>query len=142
MHPKRLAGLVVALAVVACDPTAPVVIGISTGGDNGGGGPHALVFGVQPSSAVVDNIMTPSIQVVAQDTLGNLDRTFGGTVTIALGTNPSGGFLEGITSVVLVSGVANFGNLSVDKPGSGYTLVATAPGATSATSAGFTIVAP
>lgn len=141
MHPMRLTGLVLALAVVACDPTAPVIIGISTGG-GGGGGAHTLTFKVQPSGAVVDQIITPGIQVAARDTLGNTDPTFTGTVTIALGSNPSGARLDGSTTVALVSGIARFGDLSVDKVGDGYTLVATAPGATSATSAGFAIVAP
>ena len=141
MHPMRLTGLVLALAVVACDPTAPVIIGISTGGGGGGGG-HTLAFTVQPSGAVVDQIITPAIQVAARDTLGNTDPTFTGTVTIAPGSNPSGARLDGSTTVALVSGIARFGDLSVDKVGNGYTLVATAPGATSATSAGFSIVAP
>ena len=141
MHPMRLTGLVLTLAVVACDPTAPVIIGISTGG-GGGGGAHTLAFIVQPSGAVVDQIITPGIQVAARDTLGNTDPTFTGTVTIALGSNPSGARLDGSTTVALVSGIARFGDLSVDKVGDGYTLVAAAPGATSATSAGFAIVAP
>jgi len=143
MHPMRLTGLVLTLAVVACDPTAPVIIGISTGGGGGGGGgAHTLAFIVQPSSAVVDQIITPGIQVAARDTLGNTDPTFTGTVSIALGSNPSGARLDGSTTVALVSGIARFGDLRVDKVGAGYTLVATAPGATSATSAGFSIVAP
>jgi hypothetical protein len=142
MHPMRLTGLVLALAVVACDPTAPTLIGFANGGGNGGGGAHTLAFIVQPSGAVVGQIITPGIQVAARDTLGNTDPTFTGTVTIALGSNPSGARPDGTTTVALVSGIALFGDLSVDKVGDGYTLVATAPGATSATSAGFSIVAP
>ena len=141
MHPMRLTGLVLALTAVACDPTAPVVIGISTGG-GGGGGAHTLAFIVQPSGAVVDQIITPAIQVAARDTLGNTDPAFTGTVTIALGSNPNGASLNGTTTVALVSGIALFGDLSVDKVGNGYTLVATVAGATSATSGAFAIVAP
>jgi hypothetical protein len=139
MHPLRLATLVVVIGVAACDPTARVITGIS-GGGGGGSGPHTLAFVVQPSGAAVGQVITPSIQVAARDTLGGTDPTFAGTVTIAVGTNPTGGFLGGTTSAVLVSGIANFGNLTVSKAGSGYTLVASAPGATSATSSGFAIV--
>jgi len=142
MHPMRLTGLVLALAVVACDPTAPVIIGISTGGGGGGGGAHTLAFIVQPSGAVVDQIITPAIQVAARDTLGNTDPTFTGSVTVELGANPSGAFLNGTKTADLVSGIARFGALTVDKVGNGYTLVATALGATSATSGGFAIAAP
>jgi hypothetical protein len=142
VHPKRLAGLAVAVVVAACNPTAPVVIGFANGGGGGGSGAHALAFTVQPAGAVVGEIITPAIQVAALDTLGNTDRSFSGTVTIALGANPSGAVLHGTKAVDLVAGVARFGDLSVDKVGNRYTLVATAPGATATTSGGFAIVAP
>ncbi len=139
MHPKRLAGLVVAVVVAACDPTAPARLGFANGG-GGGGGAHTLAFTVQPAGAVVGEIITPPIQVGAQDTLGNTDPNFIGTVTVALGANPSGAVLHGTKAVDLVAGVARFGDLSVDKVGNGYTLVATTPGATATTTAAFAIV--
>src|SRR2546427_2144 len=58
---------------------------------------------------------------------------FTGSVTVALGTNPSGGTLAGTTTVTAASGVATFGTLSVDKVGTGYTLAAAATGLTGAT---------
>ena len=87
-------------------------------------------------------IMTPAITVVARDTLGNIDVTFSGSVTVELAANTDGAFLDGTKTVAAVSGVASFGDLSVDKAGSGFTLVATATGAALATSAAFNIVAP
>src|SRR2546427_9621758 len=64
---------------------------------------------------------------------------FTGSVTVALGTNPSGGTLAGTTTVTAASGVATFGTLSVDKVGTGYTLAAAATGLTGATSGSFNV---
>jgi len=62
-------------------------------------------------------------------------------VTVAIGTNPAGGTLTGTTVVATDdNGVASFGDLSIDTPGT-YTLTATSPGLISATSAAFTITA-
>lgn len=139
MHRIRLAGLVVLALSSACDPTAKVITGISS---DGGPGQVALSFFSQPPGAAAGEIMTPAITVVARDTLGNTDATFSGTVTIVLAGNTGGAFLDGTKSVAAVSGVASFGDLSVDKVGTGFILVASAPGATPATSGTFEIVAP
>jgi len=142
MHPIRWAALVVAVAVAACDPTGSLVTGICCGGTGGGSSDHSVAFIVQPSDAATGDVITPAIQVAVRDTLGNTDPNFVGSVSVAFGANPSGAFLNGTPTVDVVSGIARFGDLSVTKVGSGYTLVATATGATSATSAGFSIIAP
>jgi hypothetical protein len=139
MHPRRLAGLVVVALVTACDPSATVITGIS---HEGGTTQDVLVFSSQPPGAVAGEIMTPAITVVARDTLGNTDATFAGNVTVILAGNTGGASLDGTKTVAAVSGVARFGDLSVDRVGSGFLLVASAPGATSTTSAAFEIVAP
>ncbi len=139
MHPMRWAGLVTVIALAACDGTAPVITGVSS---SGGTTSDVLAFSSQPSGGTAGNIMTPAITVVARDTLGNTDVTFSGSVTVALADNTDGAFLDGTKTVAVVSGVASFGDLSVDKAGSGFTLVATATGATSATSVAFAITAP
>ena len=90
---------------------------------------------------MLTNVITPAIQVQVQDTLGNVDTSFTASVTVAIGTNPVGGRLSGTTSVTPVNGVALFGDLSIDRAGTGYTLSATAPGATGATSASFNVSA-
>lgn len=107
-----------------------------------GGTTRVLAFTVQPSNAVAGEIITPAIQVAARDTLGNTDVTFTGTVTLTLSTNPTGATLRGTRSVVAVLGVASFGDLSVDRAGTGYTLRAAASGASPTTSSAFTITAP
>jgi len=100
-----------------------------------------LAFRVQPSNVTAGNIMTPALQVQIQDTLGNVDTSFTASVTIALGTNPVGGRISGTTSVAPVNGVALFGDLIIDKAGTGYTLAASASAATGATSASFDVIA-
>src|SRR5207249_1397583 len=98
-----------------------------------------LVFTVQPSNTAAGAAITPAVQVTAQDALGNTASGFTGTGTVALGTNPTGATLAGTTTVTAAGGVATFGTLSVDKVGTGYTLAATAPGLSGATSSAFTV---
>jgi len=101
-----------------------------------------LTFSVQPTTTPVGASITPAVQVTAQDAQGNTAPGFTGSVTVAIGTNPGSGTLSGTTTVAAVGGVATFGNLSINHPGTGYTLTATASGLTGATSAAFTINSP
>jgi hypothetical protein len=109
--------------------------------------PTGLVFTVQPSNALPYPLATiqPPVQVTAVDAHGNPAPSFNGLVTIAIGHDASllgNAHLYGTTAVPAVSGVATFSNLSIDQPGIGYTLVATASGLTGAESASFTILTP
>src|SRR5262249_29766745 len=63
------------------------------------------------------------------------------SVTVTLGANPGGAVLSGTTTVRVSAGVATFANLSLNQPGSGYTLVATSGALTGATSAAFAVTA-
>ena len=101
-----------------------------------------LVFTVQPSNAVAGSAISPAVKVAAQDDAGGTVASFGNPITITLGTNPGGGTLSGTTTVTPVNGVATFSNLSIDKAGNGYTLVASATALTSAASAPFNVTAP
>ncbi|HEX4600692.1 MAG TPA: PKD domain-containing protein [Gemmatimonadales bacterium] len=98
-----------------------------------------LTFTAQPTTTSAGAAISPPVRVAAQDGAGNTDGTFTGTITIALGTNPSGGTLTGTQSVNAVNGVATFSNLSIGTPGSGYTLQASASSLTGATSAAFNV---
>jgi len=98
-----------------------------------------LAFTVQPASTIAGVAISPAVRVAAQDNFGNTVPTFGGTITMAIATNPSGGVLSGTTAVAAVSGVATFSNLRIDQPGTGYTLRGTATGLTLATSNAFNI---
>src|SRR6059058_4152657 len=122
--------------------TAPAT-GLSGGTSNdfsiAAGAATQLAFTVQPSNAVAGRTISPAVQVSARDAQGNLVTGFVGSVTMALGTNPGGSTLGGTTTVPAVSGVASFGNLSLDKVGTGYTLTAAAAGPTGATSNSFNV---
>src|SRR5439155_1322969 len=100
-----------------------------------------LAFTVQPSNTTAGSTISPAVQVAAQDDAGNTVAGFGTDITIALGNNPGGGMLSGTKTVTPVNGVATFSTLSINNPGTGYTLVATttAPSVTGATSAAFNI---
>src|SRR5213078_2423229 len=100
-----------------------------------------LVFTVQPSAEAAGAVITPAVQVTARDSLGNTATSFSGTVTVAIGTNPSGGVLSGTTNPSAVNGVATFADLRIDKAGAGYTLTAAATGLTGSNSTAFTISA-
>ena len=126
--------------ISACGGPGSGLVGIATSGGGGGtsgGSADVLSFFGQPSSATEGQLMA-AVEVGAIDSVSNLDTTFTGAITITLGSNPSGAALNGTTTVRAASGVATFGNLTIDKAGI-YTLVATASGTTSVTSSAFAI---
>jgi hypothetical protein len=61
----------------------------------------------------------------------------GKSVTVAIKSNPGGGSLSGTLTAVTVNGVATFGDLRIDKAGTGYTLSVGAAGLFGATSTSF-----
>ena len=63
----------------------------------------------------------------------------GTQVTASIQANPGGGTLSGSTTAASSNGVADFGNLQINKAGTGYDLAASASGFTAATSAFFTV---
>jgi len=103
-----------------------------------------LIFTTQPSPVVLGNSITPAVVVIAQDAFGNTATAFTGNVTVAIGTDASlfkNAVLGGTTSVTAASGVATFGDLTIDQLGLGYTLVVTSVAVpTGATSNLFNVV--
>ena len=97
-----------------------------------------LVFGQQPTNTAAGASISPAVTVRIEDAGNNLTSDTR-SVTVAIGTNPSGGTLGGTTSVSAVSGIATFSNLSIDKAGTGYTLTASAASLAGATSGSFNI---
>src|SRR6266571_3921030 len=86
--------------------------------------------------------LTPAVQVEIRDQFNNRVTNATNGVTLAIGTNPSGATLTGGTpAVAAVNGVATFGGLSIDKAGTGYTLVASSTGLSSQTSGALNITA-
>jgi hypothetical protein len=107
------------------------------------GAASAVAFAVQPpSSATVGSALSPSLQVTVRDASGNTVTTATTSITVALLGNAAGAILGGTTTVSAVAGVATFSNLTLDKPGQGFTLQATATGLTSVTSTTFVAIGP
>ena len=108
-------------------------------------GPAAkLIFTAQPGASTAAQPFPTQPIVAITDAGGNIVTT--GTastlsVTLALGANPGGGVLTctGGLSKVAVAGVATFAGCAISRPGVGYTVVATTPGLSTATSAPFTV---
>jgi hypothetical protein len=99
--------------------------------------PVALAFTVQPSNTTAGTGIASAVAI--QDASGKVLTTATNSVTLTLRANPGGGALSGTQTVNAVNGVATFSGLSINKAGSGYTLVATSSRLTSTTSAAFTI---
>ncbi len=100
-----------------------------------------LVFTVQPATTPLGTTIAPAVEVTARDAGGNTVTGFTGDVSIAIGTNPGGGSLAGTATQTAVNGVATFPDLSINNPGTGYTLVASA-GVLTGTSGPFDILPP
>ncbi|MCP4454092.1 MAG: DUF11 domain-containing protein, partial [Planctomycetes bacterium] len=82
---------------------------------------------------------TISVTVAIQDGSGNAITSNTDNVTISLGQNPGSGVLSGDLTKAASGGLAVFDNLSINRTGTGYTLVATSGTLTSATSSSFVI---
>jgi hypothetical protein len=79
------------------------------------------------------------VQALAEDSNGNLDQFFNGSVTIQLASGPSGATLGGTVTVTAVNGVATFSDLTLKLASSKYTLQATSNGLGMATTNMFTV---
>jgi hypothetical protein len=81
-----------------------------------------LLFLQQPTDTAAGQTLSPVIVEVV-DAFGNVETGDNSdTITLSLGTNPSGGTLSGTLSLTVVNGVATFSDLSIDMTGGGYTL--------------------
>jgi hypothetical protein len=85
-----------------------------------------LIFSVQPSNTAANASITPAVGVTAVDFFGNTATSYGGTITVAMGTNAggAGSVLSGTKVLTATNGVASFNNLSINNTGNGYTLTA------------------
>ena len=98
-----------------------------------------VLFAAQPTGLVAGAPLEGPPAAYLADAFGNIQPDATGSVTLALGANPGGGTLSGVTSAPVSGGVASFPALSIDKAAGGYTLLASSPGATAATSAAFDV---
>lgn len=97
-----------------------------------------LVFTVPPAGGVVDLPIVAFVEI--RDAQGTLVPGANDPVTVAFGANPGGATLGGTLTVNAVSGTVVFTDLTIDQPGTGYTLVATAPGLTPDTTPPFDVI--
>jgi len=89
-----------------------------------------LVFQTQPAGAKA-SVALPAFGVRAADPCGNAPPLPPGgpmTVVLSLGANPGGATLSGTLSITGFLAAVSFNDVTIDKPGSGYTLVATVSG--------------
>jgi len=91
---------------------------------NTGGGNARVIFRVQPSNTAVGEGIAPPIAVAIVDGAGNVVAN--DSITIRIWTNPAAGTLAGTLRVATTRGIATFGDLSIDRPGDGYALIASA----------------
>jgi hypothetical protein len=87
-----------------------------------------LVFAPGPSTQTAGVPFAPGVRVEARNGNGGVVTGFSGTVTLALGVNPTGDVLLGTTAVTASNGVAQFpGDLRLLRAGTGYTMIAATP---------------
>jgi hypothetical protein len=85
----------------------------------------ALVFAQEPSNTVAQQAINPPVLIAVRDSLGNTVTSATTSITIALGTDPTGSAtLFGTRTVSAEGGVAEFSTLSIDHAGVGYTITA------------------
>ena len=120
--------------------SAGLVLGTSSPFDIAVGAATKLVFITQPGNGTGGSNLSTQPEVAVEDAGGNIVTSAIEDVTLSIGTNPSGGILStDINPLGVTSGIASFSGVKIDVAGSGYTLVASASGLTSATSNTFNI---
>ena len=95
-----------------------------------------VVFDQQPTNVTAGVAISPSITVDVEDQFGNVVTSDGSSVTLSVNTGP--GSIGGTDTVAASSGVATFGNVTLDTAGS-YTLAASDGSLTGADSSSFTV---
>ncbi|MBU0502618.1 MAG: Ig-like domain-containing protein, partial [Candidatus Margulisbacteria bacterium] len=99
-------------------------------------------FVTHPTTSYINTVLSPSIEVAVKDSLGNIITSDNSTlVSIAVGAGPAGITLSGTLTKTASAGRVFFDDLSMNWRSTGYTLVASAPYITSATSNSFDITA-
>ena len=100
-----------------------------------------LAFLVGPSNVAAGAAITPPIQVEVRDQFNNRVTAASPGVSLGFGNNAGGGTLSGGGQQMAANGVATFGAASIDKAGTGYTLVASSAPLAQATSGSFDVTA-
>ena len=96
-----------------------------------------LAVTMQPTGVVAGSGF--SFAVSAEDSLGNIDQTFNGTVSVSLFTNPGNSTLGGNLYAQAVNGTATFTSLTLNVADPGYILQAIYSGLSATTTAAFSV---
>ena len=102
------------------------VIGVNVGGTQLSDAANNLTFGAQPTNITAGNAL-PGFTVVVRDITGDTVSSYNSDVTVALTGGTPGANLVGTTTVGALNGVAVFSNLTVDRAGTAYRLIASLP---------------
>ncbi|HKE90121.1 MAG TPA: DUF5916 domain-containing protein [Gemmatimonadales bacterium] len=126
-------------AAAAPVAVATSVVTAAPGGGSGAGAARAE-FTVQPSHTAAGAPIQPTVAITVRDATGQTLESFTANVTVEItdGTGDEEAELTGTTTVTAVAGVAAFGDLRIDKPGT-YSLTVKAPGLGPVTSATFDV---
>jgi subtilase family serine protease len=95
-------------------------------------GASELTVTTEPPSTVTAGA-TFGLTIAVESVSGGVAKSFNGSVTIALANNPGGSTLGGTLTVTAQNGVATFSGLTLNRTGSGYTILASASESTSVT---------
>jgi hypothetical protein len=100
-----------------------------------------LTFTVQPANSQAAPQTLNAITIEVRDAFDNLVTNATDQVTLAItnGTGTGGAVLGGTNPKAAAGGIVTFSDLTIDLPGNGYTLDASAAGLTGATSNQFNI---
>jgi hypothetical protein len=96
-------------------------------------------FDVRPAAPAHLVISTPpppsvtagsgfGLAILVEDSFGNTETAFDGTVSLALANNPGATTLGGRLTTTALGGVAGFSGLTIDQSGNGYTISVTSAG--------------
>src|SRR5207237_1085950 len=110
-------------SITATDSVTVTIAGTSGSIAVEAAAPATVGFVQQSTSTTAGASISPDITVQVQDAFAN--NVAGIDVTIAIDSNPGSGTLSGTTLATAdAGGVATFSGLSIDKAGTGYTLLA------------------
>jgi alpha-tubulin suppressor-like RCC1 family protein len=121
-------GVAVMLAVACSDSAAPPPLVASQ-----------LAFILQPSTAAAGVTFAPAIAVAVLDREGHPITSATNIITLEILSNPANATLSGITNLPAVNGVATFSDVSTNKFGADYRLMASSAGLISAVSSAFNV---
>ncbi|MBL8186064.1 MAG: DUF2012 domain-containing protein, partial [Blastocatellia bacterium] len=104
------------------------------------GPPTKLAMSVQPPSVVQAGIQMSQIRVALQDNDGNTIPNATNAVTIALASNPGNSTLSGTLTRNAENGIATFNDISLNRPGVGYSFAFSSGSLVGTNSADFNVV--